>query len=382
MSDEPASSADADVDDFSDVAPNGEEGDAQTDSPIAVPISHELFDSVTSAAGVDLDHVAAASADPIDAITLDLLSAQVQSRGLRFDGSTTLREVLVAVRSGKHVLLQGPPGTGKTTLAEALAEAAQAAKVTSGSVQLTGSSDWTPSDTVGSYRQDRNKDLVFVKGQILDAIANDHWVIIDELNRADIDRAMGPLFSVLSGQSTTIRFEEERNGEFRRVAIVPFGNPIDGHANYEVSSGWRIIATMNTKDLDLLYEVSQAFLRRFAIIDVPCPDRSAHEELLGAHATGDVAVDSVVRRLASLPDFELGPAITLDAARYVSAQWHLDQSARPAPSVIADQVFRIFVRPQLSGLEQRKQDAIRKYLGQAEAPPETAEAEPQTGEDD
>ena len=67
-------------------------------------------------------------------------------------GRQLFGQCLVALSSGKHSILQGPPGTGKSTLAEAPAEAARRVRAARGAVQLTGSSDWTPSDTVGTYR--------------------------------------------------------------------------------------------------------------------------------------------------------------------------------------------------------------------------------------
>ena len=336
---------------------------AATPAPVA-PISSSIFEDVINAAGVDLESDEPEAAASVDALTVAGIETVLKERGLRFDGTTVVRECLVALRSGKHLILQGPPGTGKSTLAEALAEAARRVRVARGAVQLTGSSDWTPSDTVGTYRLGRSESLEFVPGQLLEAIATDHWAIIDELNRADIDRAMGPLFSVLSGQATVLRYEEERAGEYRRVAICPEESTMqtDAYSTYVVPSTWRILATMNTKDLDLLFEVSQAFLRRFAIVDVPPPSRAAHTALLSEYETSDEEVNRLIRRLAAVPEAALGPAITLDAARFIRTQWELDDEARPTVADLADQAYRLFVRPQLYTLDRRAKEAVREYL--------------------
>lgn len=327
-----------------------------------LPIASSNFDAILEAAAVDLGETPSPTLASIDDLTVELIEQVLAERGLRFDGTNVVREAVVALRSGKHLLLQGAPGTGKTSLAEAIAEAATRAGIALGADELTGSSDWTPSDTVGTYRLNRHKDLEFSRGQILDAIAGDRWVIIDELNRADIDRAMGPLFSVLSGQSTVLRFEEERDGSFARVAIEPEAAPPSEHASYRVRSTWRILATMNTKDLDLLFEVSQAFLRRFALVDVSSPDRETHLQLLSQFATQVPEVDAIVRRLVSIPSVELGPAITLDCARFVQTQWDLDENTRPTPAELADQAFRLYVRPQLGGLDGTGHRAVLEYL--------------------
>lgn len=335
--------------------------------------TQEKFESALKAAGVSLETNGVSALRPITELDVAHVTAVTRAHGLAFDEIKVLRRVVAALHAGKHLILQGAPGTGKTTLATALADAAYQRSINRGYVQVTGSSDWTPSDTVGTYRLNRGKELEFARGHVLDAIANGQWLILDELNRADIDRAMGPLFSVLSGHPTELRYEEEGDhGRSERVAIVPEGKGLAGHRNYEVHPNWRIVATMNTKDLDLLFEVSQAFLRRFAIISVPCPSVPDHRDLLRAHPTGDKATDSMVLALTTLPDLELGPAITIDAARYVQHHVKMVTSgARPSASDLADEVFEIFVRPQLPGYDetgrQRIRDHLRKAAGQVTA---------------
>lgn len=281
--------------------------------------------------------------------------------GLSFEGTSVVRQAVAALHAGKHLLLQGAPGTGKTSLAEAISGAAIAANVSRGFVPVTGSSDWSPSDTVGTYRMNRDRELEFVHGHLLDAIATERWVVLDELNRADIDRAMGPFFSVLSGKPTILRYEEAVGDDlFRKVAIVPQGQPIEAHVNYEVGDNWRIIATMNTKDLDLLFEVSQAFLRRFAVITVPCPAAPAHRKLLASLSTGDAAIDEMVQRLVSLPGLELGPAITLDCASYARTRKLQDDGVGVA--TVAAEMFDMFVAPQLTGFDSSARSKVLGYV--------------------
>ena len=46
----------------------------------------------------------------------------------------------------------------------------------------------------------------FQEGKFLEAVRENKWLVIDEINRPDIDKAFGQLFSVLSGQRVEMPF--------------------------------------------------------------------------------------------------------------------------------------------------------------------------------
>lgn len=313
------------------------------------PIEQGTFEDLLTRAGVEMIEDAATSSQvEITALSRRAINDAVRARGLVIPDAI-IDQIHGSLQAGKHLLLTGPPGTGKTSLALALGEAAQSASVCDGILQTTASSDWSPTDTVGGYRMQQNSTLAFAPGQILEAIDTNRWIVVDELNRADIDRAIGPLFTVLSGQGTTLRYEEDTPGGPRKVAIVPFGQPIPAATRpYVLGPSWRLIATMNTADLDLLFEISQAFLRRFARIEIPAPDPAAHARLLEQYATGAGALDARVRGLAVLPHRPLGPAITIDAARYAHSRY--SNGAGPRADIIFTEAVQIFIAPQLGHL--------------------------------
>ena len=177
------------------------------------------------------------------------------------------RQINAMLRSGKqHIMLYGPPGTGKTSLARWIASSLPGGDWT----LVTGSSDWSSQDIIGGYQPVGNGDVDFVPGILLRDF--DRPLIIDELNRCDIDKVIGPLFTVLSGQQTTLPYRTDiKDKESVPYAILP--RPKASPAAHEFAPGhaWRLIATINSIDKASLYQMSYALARRFGWVYVDAP---------------------------------------------------------------------------------------------------------------
>ncbi len=275
-----------------------------------------------------------------------------------------LDQLASAVSAGKHILFVGPPGTGKTELAVALTRAAEAEGYCAGLFTATASADWTTFDTIGGYAMQKDQTLAFRPGAFLRAIQEQKWLLVDELNRADVDRAFGELMTVLAGQGTDTHYELP---DGRRVSIGS-----EEHRTFRVPPSFRVLATMNIWDKTSLFRLSYAVQRRFAIINVGLPEDSIYASILSAAAEDGALLPKlgpahlpVVLRLFSQAGLlslrEVGPAVGLDVVRYLRRRGeHGDGIA---------EAIEMFVLPQLQGMSERAakdaRDRCEEALGAA-----------------
>jgi len=177
------------------------------------------------------------------------------------------RQINAMLKSGKqHLMLYGPPGTGKTSLARWIAQNLPGGNWT----LITGSADWSSQDIIGGYQPLGEGNVDFVPGILLREFRKP--LIIDEMNRCDIDKVIGPLFTVLSGQQTTLPYRidiADKNSQ--QYVILPKPKAAPAPHEFAPGPGWRIIATINSIDKASLYQMSYALTRRFGWVYVDAP---------------------------------------------------------------------------------------------------------------
>ncbi len=170
-----------------------------------------------------------------------------------------IRQALICLVSGGHLLIEDVPGVGKTMLAKALA---RATSCTSSRIQFTP--DLLPSDIVGvSIYEPASRQFSFRPGPIF---AN--LVLGDEINRASPKT-----------QSALLEAMEER-----QVTV--------DQKTYVIDEPFMVVATMNPLEHEGVFPLPQSQIDRFSMrILVGYPSHEAEIEILDMHGATSALED-------------------------------------------------------------------------------------------
>ncbi len=172
-----------------------------------------------------------------------------------FGKRDVVRQCLVALLAGEHVLLEDVPGVGKTLLGKALARSMSAQFRR---IQFTP--DLLPADIIGSSLFDaKQQQFIFSRGPIFANI-----VLADEINRTT-PRTQSALLEAMSENQVSV----------------------DGQT-HPLPRPFIVIATQNPLEFEGTYPLPESQLDRFLMrISVGYPDRQSELQVLESHRNGE-----------------------------------------------------------------------------------------------
>jgi MoxR-like ATPase len=229
-----------------------------------------------------------------------------------------VRQTLVAILAGGHVLLEGVPGMGKTLLCRSLAEALE---LQFRRIQFTP--DLMPADILGTLvvteDEKGRKGFEFQEGPIFGNL-----VLADEINRATPKTQSALLEAMQEGSVTTAGEQRTLPDPFFVLATQ---NPIEMEGTYPLPEAqldrFLFKIDVQAQGVDALVEI----LKRTTGAETPKPDASLDAETLRrfrALVREVPAAETVLRYAARLvrathPDGEGAPAGVKQFVRYGSS---------------------------------------------------------------
>lgn len=165
------------------------------------------------------------------------------------------RQAVAHLVAGRNIVFYGPPGTGKTRAARLIADGL----CTDYRIE-TGNAEWSNYHVVGGWQPTDDGNFAAARGfltEVAEACRTEladtggfEWLIVDELNRANLDQAFGDVFTML-------------DIDYRVDDTVTYATK-----DQAIPLSFRLLATMNSYDRAQLFALGYAFRRRFAFVPV------------------------------------------------------------------------------------------------------------------
>ena len=308
-----------------------------------------------------------------------------------------LLDIVSSLAAGASIVIYGPPGTGKTMLSEKLARIFSCQSET-----VTATADWSTFDTIGGIkvRSEAGMEVLepgngcitravltcanVITNHMVDTTTPQaHWLIIDELNRANMDAAFGAMFTALDHERRELPLDFHDEASRRRIYIPKC---------------FRIIGTMNTYDKNFLFRISYGLTRRFSykLLTIPRGNEGLQREKEEVARQATVSLNQKLKKDYSLDDIqnkyrrafevlfkfayavrnperldrEIGLAQILDAFRHAIVRLELgftfpdqtDPLSDESQISAIDQAIRSSIVPQFEGISKQRRTHFLEYI--------------------
>lgn len=303
------------------------------------------------------------------------------------------RMLRLAIKTTAAILLVGPPGTGKGTLLKWALGKVLSEPETFGfepgfdpnPMWRTPDESWTSFELIGGLAPDPTEGkLRWTPGALLSAIGEKRWLILDETNRGDMDKIMGPLLTWLSGQEVEVGRSETHVGdaihigwgEERQSTVVKDSD----QQRYLTGTDFRLFGTYNPQDAQRVFRFGQALSRRFVVIPIPAIKPGQFTQLLeetfpALPADAVAAISGLYSAHLADTTTALGPAVFLRMATYLLAGLPPgidgtveatvdaadDEDTPLLPELLAE-AYVMGVGRYLAGFDDRTFDALRERV--------------------
>lgn len=180
-------------------------------------------------------------------------------------------EIQIAVgelKRGKNIIFYGPPGSGKTVLSKIISEKYRGENAYSLYTVHSGTDYY---DLVSRIIPQINDDgnLIYRKEArfLLDALLSRKILILDEINRTQIDTAFGIFFTYLE--------RDHRLNDAKQITNIlekELDQKLDLNEFWMKLADFRVIGTLNVYDKTFLFKLGDALKRRFTFIEITTND--------------------------------------------------------------------------------------------------------------